>query len=166
MKHLPLKRFEYCIPGPGATAEGMKIQGNHGLHFEQTNVSIDFENRNLSLEGDIRLVPNSARKLRRARSTAAGERVKVKATLYPGLNVGLAGSLADELVFSLEGVMEDSKNINSCSGLLVLDNLTNVHGLKGEEWHATLYLYDDRIDGREIKLRLTMYCISANAELN
>jgi hypothetical protein len=127
MKHLPLRRVEYCIPGPGA------------------NVNIDFESRKLSLGGDIGL--------------------KVSATIYPGFSAGLTAS-ADELVFSLEGIMEDSDHINSCSGLLVLDNLTNGQEPEDREWHATLYLYDDHIDGRELKLKMTMYALSANAELN
>ena len=131
MKQLPLKRVEYCLPDPGA------------------NVSIDFENRRLSLAGDIG--------------------VKVDATIYPGFSTGLSGSSSDELIFSLEGIMEDSKHINLCSGLLVLDNFTNGNrpgNRKDSEWHATIYLFDDRADGREIKLRLTMYGLSANAESN
>jgi hypothetical protein len=154
MTHIPLKHFEYCIPGTGAAAGGMK------------KVSIDFEKRKLSVTGDIGLVADNSRKVKRARSAPARERIEVRATIYPGLTGGLAGFSANELIFSLEGVMEDSKHINSCSGLLVLDNMTNGHGPEGQEWHATLYLYDDKSDGREIKLRLTMYCLSANAELN
>jgi hypothetical protein len=143
-QHIRLKRFEYCIPAPGEAASGMK------------KVSIDFEKRKLSLTGDIGCVPDRSRKARRARSTPARERIEVRATIYPGLNGALAGFSAGELIFSLEGTMSDSKHINSCSGLLVLENLTNI----------TLYLYDDNSDGREIKLRLTMYHPSANPDLN
>jgi hypothetical protein len=129
-------------------------------------VSIDFEKKELSLTGDIRLVPERPRKLWRARSTASRERVEVRATIYPGLTGALAGFSTDELIFSLEGTMRDSKHVNPCTGLLVLDNLTDGHGPEGREWHATLYLYDDKSDGREIKLRLTMYRPLANPELN
>jgi len=144
-QHIRLKQFEYCIPAPGEAASGMK------------KVSIDFEKGKLSLTGDIGCVPDTSRKARRARSTQAMERIEVRAIIYPGVNGGLAGFSADELIFSLEGTMSDSKHTNSCSGLLVLENLTNI----------TLYLYDDNSDGREIKLRLTtMSCPSANPELN
>ncbi len=151
MKQLPLKRVEYCIPGPGAAADGIEIRKDRlfGLHFQMTNLKIDFETRRLSLAGDIG--------------------VKVDATIYPGFSAGLSGSSSDELIFSLEGIMEDSNYISSCSGLLVLDNFANgqrPENREGRQWQATLYLYDDRIDGREIKLRLTMYGLSANAELN
>jgi hypothetical protein len=143
-QHIRLKRFEYCIPAPGAAACGME------------KVSIDFENGKLSLTGDIGCAPDTSRNARRARSRRARERIEVRATIYPGLNGGLAGFSTGELIFSLEGTMSDSKHINSCSGLLVLENLTNI----------TLYLYDDNSDGREIKLRLTMYRPSANPDLN
>jgi len=153
-QHIPIRQFEYSIPTPGAAVDGMK------------RVSIDFEKRKLSLTADIGLVPDRSRKVRRPPSTSSRERIEVRATIYPGLNGGLVGFSADELIFSLEGIMQDSKHINSCSGLLVLENLTNGHGSEGREWQATLYLYDDNSSGREIKLRLTMYCPLANPELN
>jgi hypothetical protein len=151
MKQLPLKRVEYCIPGfcPGSASAFGQNAAAGATHFHMANVSIDFENRTLSLAGDIG--------------------IKVSATIYPGFTA----VLADELVFSLEGIIEDSQHMNPCSGLLVLDNFLNEHqsekdkkGKKNKEWHATLYLYDDHIDGREIKLKLTMYGLSVNAELN
>jgi hypothetical protein len=153
-QHILLKRFEYCMPAPGAAVDGIK------------KVSIDFEKRELSLTGDIRLVPDRPRKLWRARSTPSRERIEVKATIYPGFTGSLTGFSEDEVIFSLEGTMRDSKRINSCSGLLVLENLTSGHGPEGREWQATLYLYDDKSDGREIKLRWTMYRPLANPELN
>ncbi|HEX9514188.1 MAG TPA: hypothetical protein VF939_27035 [Puia sp.] len=109
------------------------------------NVDIDFEKKNLSLTGGS---------------------LKVKATIYPGCAVDLSDSSEDELVFSLEGIMEDGKSINSCSGLLVLDSMMSRYELGGKEWHATVYLYDDYNDEREIKLKLPMCSLSENAELN
>jgi hypothetical protein len=153
-QHIPLKRFEYCIPTPGAAVDGIK------------KVSIDFEKRELSLTGDLRLVPDRPRKLWRTRSAFYKERIEVRATILPGVTGGLVGYSSDEVIFSLEGTMRDSKQINPCSGLLVLENVTNGHGPVGRNWHATLYLYDDKSDGREIKLRLTMYRPLANPEQN
>ena len=154
MTHLPLKRFEYCIPGPGVAADGMK------------KVSIDFEKKKLSVTGDIRIVPDRSRGIWRRRSASARERIEVSATIYPGLTGGLVGHSEDEVIFSLEGTMRDSKHVNSCSGLLVLENIAERQEWQGREWHATLYLYDDSSDGNEIKLRLTMYRPLANPERN
>jgi hypothetical protein len=148
MKHpLPLKRFEYCFPEPGATANDAGIGGSDfpELHFRLANVEIDFEKKNLSLER---------------------ERIKVRATLYSGHSMDLSNTEAGELIFSLAGIMEDGNSISSCSGLLVLDSLTNRNEAGGREWHASVYLYDDCDDEKEIMLRLTMYCLSGNAELN
>lgn len=153
-QHIPLKRFEYCIPAPGPAVDGIK------------KVSIDFEKRELSLTGDIRLVPDRPRKLWRSRSTSCRQRIEVRATIHPGFIGGLTGYSTDEVIFSLEGTMRDSKHTNSCSGLLVLEHFTNGHDAEGGEWHATLYLYDDNSNGPEIKLRLTMYLPLANPELN
>jgi hypothetical protein len=153
-QHIPLKRFEYCIPTPGAAVDGIK------------KVSIDFEKRELSLTGELRLVPDRPRKLWRSRSSYSKERIEVRATIHPGVTGGLAGYSTDEVIFSLEGTMRDSKEVNSCSGLLVLENVTNGDGPAARDWHATLYLYDDKSDGREIKLRLTMYRPLANPEQN
>jgi hypothetical protein len=153
-RHIPLKRFEYCVLASGTTVDGMK------------KVSIDFEKRELSLTGDVRLVADRPRKLWRILSNFSKERIEVRATIYPGLNGVLAGFSADEIIFSLEGTMQDSKHINSCSGLLVLENLTNGLEAEGRDWQATLYLYDDENDEREIKLKLTVYSPSANPELN
>jgi hypothetical protein len=153
-QHIPLKRFEYCIHATGTPVDGIQ------------KVRIDFEKKELSLTGDIRLVPEKPRKLWRARSAPSRERIEVRATIHQGLTGGLTDYPTDEVVFSLEGTMRDSKHINSCSGLLVLENLITRQGSAGREWHATLYLYDDKSDGREIKLRLTMYSPLMNPELN
>ena len=153
-QHLPLKRFEYCIPAPGATAAGME------------KVSIDFEKKELSLTGDLRRVPDRSRKLWWKRSASSGERIEVRATIYPGFTGALTGFAQDEVIFSLEGTMRDRRHRCSCSGLLILENLTNGGQPEGQEWHATLYLYDDECDGREIKIRLTIYSALVDAELN
>ena len=152
-QHIPLRRFEYCIPAPGATDDGME------------KVSIDFEKKELSVTGDIRRVPDRSRKSWWRRSPP-GERIEVRATIYPGFTGGLEGFAEDELIFSLEGTMRDRRHINSCSGLLILENLAAENESECQEWHATLYLYDDKCDGREIKLRLTMYSAMVDPELN
>jgi hypothetical protein len=153
-QHIPLKRFEYCIPAPGPAVDGIK------------KVSIDFEKGEISLTGEIKLVPERPRKLWRPRSASSRERIEVRAIIHPGFTGGLTGHSTDEVIFSLEGTMRDSKHINACSGLLVLEHLSNGHDAEGGQWHATLYLYDDNSDGREIKVRLTMYLPLVNPELN
>lgn len=142
---IPLKRYEYSIPDAASTATGFQDGHDLEMHFQFANVDIDFEKQNLSL---------------------TGKRLRVKATIYPGFAVDLTDFSEDGLVFSLEGIIEDGKSINSCSGLLILDNMISWDTPGGREWHATVYLYDNYDDEREIKFRLPMYSHGANAELN
>jgi hypothetical protein len=153
-RHIALKRFEYCIPGFSAAFDGIR------------KLSIDFEKKELSLTGDIGAIPDRPRKLWRPFSTSATERIEIKATIHPGVIGALTGLSGNEVIFSLERTIRDGKRINSCSGLLVLENLPYGHGCDDREWHATLYLYDNKNDGREIKLRLTMYRPLPKPELN
>src|ERR1700754_3464478 len=142
---IPLKRLEYCIPDTAAE------------NYSMTNVNIDFEKGNLSLEGDSQLMGVETRKQRLVRSATKKGRIKVNATIFPGVNAHLSDIASGELVFSLEGILEDGKSVNSCSGLLVLNNTAGTQGHGVEKWRLAVYLYDDYNEKREIKLMLTMH---------
>ncbi|HXB06738.1 MAG TPA: hypothetical protein VNW04_06475 [Puia sp.] len=133
IRHIPLKRFEYCTAEQGAWAK------------YRVTLDIDFERRNLALQG---------------------EGIKVKTTIYPGVGVDLSDKMSDGLVFSLEGVLEDGKTVNACSGLLVLYCSPEWKDSNATDWHLAIYLYDDYDDEREIKLNLTMWPLAGNPELN
>jgi hypothetical protein len=155
MKHsLPVRRLEYRIPEMAAANSYM------------TNVHIDFEKGNLSLEGDSQLMVTETRRSWFARSAFRKGRIKVNATILPGFNAHLSDKTSDEFVFSLEGILEDGKSINSCSGLLVLVNMAGSKGHATEKWQLAVYLYDEFNGKREIKLMLTMHYVAKNAELN
>ncbi|HMI63984.1 MAG TPA: hypothetical protein VK518_23870 [Puia sp.] len=109
------------------------------------NVDVDFEKKCLRL---------------------VGEGLKVNATIYSGSGVELSDELSDGLVFSLEGILEDGKTINTCSGLLVLHHAIVRKGQSGKAWHLSVYLYDDHDDEREIRFNLAMQPMSENAPLN
>ncbi|HEY4108135.1 hypothetical protein [Puia sp.] len=151
---IPVKRLEYFIPETAAPNSNM------------TNVNIDFEKGNLSLEGDSQLMVTDTGRSRLARSTFSKGRIKVNAQIFPGVKVHLSDISNGELVFSLEGKLEDGKSINSCSGLLVLNNKADSKEQGIEKWHLAVYLYDDFNERREIKLILTMHYVKENAELN
>jgi hypothetical protein len=113
--------------------------------YNKVNFEIDFEKGNLAIEG---------------------EGIKVKTTIYSGFCSNLSDKTDDELVFSLQGIMEDGKTINSCSGLLVLYSATKRRARAGTDWRVVIYLYDDYDGDREIKLNLTMSLLAGNPELN
>jgi hypothetical protein len=169
MKHpILLKRFEYCIADSAATANGKGMRGGHlpEMYFQSANVDIDFERKSLSLEGDSQLILGNSLTSKPVHSSARKKRVKVKATIYPGFAINLSDRAEDDMVFSLKGIIEDGVTINTCSGLLVLHGMTNRNAPGGKEWHATVYLYDDYNDEREIKLKLPICSLAENAGLN
>lgn len=131
--HIQLKRFEYHT-----AAEGSMVK--NGVHID-----IDFEAKNLALEG---------------------EGIKVRTSIYPGFGVDLSDNTGDGLVFSLEGILEDNKTINSCSGLLVLYSTMERKDQNTRDWRLALYLYDDYNSSREIKLNLAMWPFAEKPELN
>lgn len=113
--------------------------------YRLRNVDVDFEKKCLRL---------------------VGEGLKVNATIYTGWGVDLSDDTNDGLVFSLEGILEDGKSINTCSGLLVLHNAIDKKGQRGRAWLLSVYLYDDHNDEREIRFNLAMEPMSENAAFN
>lgn len=167
MKHpLPLRRFEYCEPSP--VVNDMAINNLHSFdtHFPRVNVEVDFEKRNLSLEADACLIVEDSQNPDPACSAAANDRIKIRATIYKSFSVNLSNFTDDELVFSLEGILEDGKSITSCSGLLILNGAPDENEQGGKKWYLAVYLYDDYDDEREIKLKLAMHSFTGNAGLN
>jgi hypothetical protein len=111
----------------------------------KVNFEVDFEKGNLSLEG---------------------EGITVKTSVFPGFSIDLSNKKGDELVFSLQGIMEDGKTINTCSGLLVLYCAAESKTCLAMGWRVAIYLYDDYDNDREIKLNLTMWLVGGDPQLN
>jgi len=148
MRHqLPLKRFEYCLADPGTTATGRNTRARRTfeMHFSLTSFEIDFEKASLSL---------------------VGERIKLKASIFPGYGVDLTEATEEALIFSMEGILENGASIGTCSGLIVLQNIPEGDGRLGREWRLSIHLYDDFSGDREIKFNLWMLPLSENAVLN
>lgn len=166
-QQIPIRRFEYCTPEGGITtgARAVPDSRSFNIDFRLMTMDIDFERRTLSIEG-ISRTGNGERKNRRAQSGADGEFIKVSATICPGAGFPLSGTDEDGLVLSLDGVLEDSKTISSCNGLLTLHCAAEKQGWNGGEWRLAVYVSDDYNDQREINLNLTMWPLSENAGLN
>jgi|HubBroStandDraft_2_1064218.scaffolds.fasta_scaffold1265210_1 hypothetical protein len=112
---------------------------------DRVTIEIDFEKGNLAIQG---------------------EGIKVKTSIYPGVSVDLSEKTNDELIFSLQGILEDGKIINTCSGLLVVYRTTQVRVRGVRDWRVAVYLYDDYDNEREIKLNLTMWHLAGDPKLN
>jgi hypothetical protein len=163
-----LKSFEYSIPASEKDFPdgGYLFREYVEMHLPLVKVNIDFENKYLFLESNGMQGKSFSSKTELTRFAFEKERIKVNAHIYCGLDINLSGSTGDELVFLLEGVVDDGESRNPCSGLIVIGNRTNVHESGGKEWHLRISLYDNNNDNREIKLNLKMYSLLQNAELN
>jgi hypothetical protein len=123
-----LKSFEYSIPAS---------------EKDFVKINIDFVNKCLSLKANGRGFDSEM------------ESVQVNARMNGGSDINLPGSSDEEMVFLLEGTIDDGKIKNSCSGLIVID-----------KWNLRVCLYDNTNDDMEIKLDLMTYSVSPNAALN
>jgi hypothetical protein len=163
-----LKSFEYSIPASDKDFRhrGILYRDYVQMHLPLVKINIDFENKYLALETNGFPATTSSKKTERTRFAFEQERIKVNANIYCGLDINLSGSAGEELVFLLEGIVDDGDSKNPCSGLIVIGSRTNVHESGGKEWDLIISLYDNNNDDREIKLDLMMYSLSHNAELN
>jgi hypothetical protein len=163
-----LKSFEYSIPASEKdfSHRGILYRNYIKMHLPLVKINIDFENKYLVLETNGFPATSSSKKTERTRFAFEKERIKVNAHIYCGLDINLSGSSGDELVFLLEGIVDDGESRNPCSGLIVIGNRTDMHESGGKEWDLIISLYDNNNDDREIKLDLMMYSLSQNAELN
>jgi hypothetical protein len=169
--------------GPAAGGSAASGSATPALNFQLMTMDIDFEKRTLSLEGiskpghgrqgsrqtvrgQGRDQRSGQRKSQHAQSGPDGEFVKVFATICPGPGFQLSETGDDGLFLSLDGVLEDSKTISSCNGLLMLHCRAEKQGWNGGEWSLVIYLCDDYNERREIRLNLPMWPVSENAVLN
>jgi hypothetical protein len=163
-----LRSFEYSIP---ISENDFNYRSNfHGdyleMHSPLVKVNIDFVNKCLFVEGNGIQAKTLSAKTELARFDFRKERIKVNAKIYCGLNINLSDSSNEEMVFLLEGIVDDGESNNPCSGLIVIDGRMNMHESRGKEWGLRISLYDKNNDDREIKLDLIIYSLSQNAELN
>lgn len=163
-----LKSFEYSIPASEKDFpdRGYLYREYIEMHLPLVKVNIDFENKYLFLESNGMQGKSSSSKTELTKFAFEKERIKVNAHIYCGLDINLSGSSNEEMVFLLEGIIDDGESKNSCSGLIVIDNRTYTHESGRKEWDLRISLYDNSNDAREIKLDLMMYSLSQNAELN
>jgi hypothetical protein len=162
-----LKSFEYSMPASEKDLDHRVIlyRDYFEMHLPLVKVNIDFVNKRLVLEGNGNLVKTLS-KTELTRVDFEKARIKVNAKIYCGVNINLSRSSTEDLVFFLEGIIDDGESKNPCSGLLVIDSRTNSHPSVEKEWDLRVCLYDHYNDDREIKLDLMMNSLSQYAELN
>lgn len=152
-----LKSFDYSIP--------CKQGDNDGLS-DLVQVNIDFERRNITLDGLRQFITSPGRRREWIKTKASKKKVSVRASICPGPGLDLSESMDNDFAFSLEGVIDDGKSLHSCAGLLLVNGTARTNGAGYREWQLAVYLYDEHNTERQIDLKLTMYSVFINADLN
>ncbi len=152
-----LKSFDYSIPCR---------QGDNGSPCDPVQVNIDFEKRSITLDGLGQFTPGPGRRREWIKTKASKKKVSVRAAICPGPGLDLSESLDNDFAFSLEGVIDDGKSINSCAGLLLVNGTAYTNGAGYREWQLAVYLYDERNTERQVNLKLTLYSGFQHADQN
>ena len=152
-----LKQFEYSIPASSFAIAGLGKQYAIAGHLPLMKVFIDFEKGKLYLEGDWQFMIAANTHSKPGWSGYHRERVKIETAVYPAMSVNLDDHNSDGLVFPMEGIIQDGSIINSCSGLLVIDNIRSESGLISKNWNISFYIYDAQFDDCEIKFKLPLF---------
>jgi len=147
MEHLPLLRsFEYSILHPE--------DDNSGQAIPLVNVRIDFEHGNFFLEGSWVFMMASNKNTRGSRATR--KRVRVESALYPSLPLDLADEKSENYHFTLHGIIQDDVILDSCSGMLTVEQIKYTDGGPTGDWMLTFYLYNIVESGCDMKLNLLL----------
>src|SRR5882757_1865523 len=99
MKHsIPLKRFDYAVPFSDTYANrlGSGDGDSFETHLTPLKVSIDFEERNLYLEGKGLFEKDSVQKQQPNQSRSDNVRIRVKTTISSGFSINLSDFTKDE----------------------------------------------------------------------
>jgi hypothetical protein len=127
---------------------------------------INFEEGSFRLEGDWHFMMVSNKHAQPGWFNCHTERINIEASIYPGSSIDLSDDDNDGAVFILEGNIKDSNNFTACSGLLVLDKLTEQHNHAGATWNISFYLYDSNNDDCEIAFKIPVAVCPADTRLN
>jgi hypothetical protein len=162
-----LKSFEYSIP---ASDRDFNDNGNSYLglemHLPLVKVSIDFENKYLFIESNGNPVTTPSNKMELIKFDFDKKRIRVNANICCGRNINLSASVDEDLVFILEGIIDDGEYAHPCTGLLIIENGEAAHQSGNNEWDLKVHLFDDINEEKEINLGLIISSLSQNAELN
>jgi hypothetical protein len=165
-EELLLKEFQYTIPASLLAFKGVKNNYLVAEHLPLMQVTVNFEEGELKLEGDWRFMMAANRHNEPGWLIYHRERVEIETAIYSSLVIDLNDRYTDGLVFPLEGSIQDGDSLHSCSGLLVTDNVRGSDGLIGNQWNISFYLYDAQFDDCKIKFKLSIYQTSLNENNN
>ena len=128
--------------------------------------TINFELGSFRLEGDWQFMMTANKHAQPEWSNCYSERITVDASIYPGLTIDLSDDENDGAVFILEGNIRDNDNLAACSGLLVLDKITEGCKQAAGKWNISFYIYDNGNEDCEIAFKIPVYVFPSDSRLN
>lgn len=160
---IPLWTIEYNVPSTAEPGTAGPMQYKYPAHL--LNVQIDFQNGRLLMDGNWKFIMGSNNQAETHWFDAHRETVRLSATLFPGKAIDLADATTG-VAFTVEGMLADGESEIEYEGLLLMDPAKENKTPETKCWNISLYLYNNELDGCEIKLKWPVYTAARFAELN
>lgn len=96
----------------------------------------------------------SDKKGRKRRAARKQEWMRIESALYPSLPLDLADEKNPNYHFTLHGIIQDDVVVDSCSGMLTVEQIKYSDGGMTGEWVLTFYL--SNIVGNECEMKINL----------
>jgi hypothetical protein len=162
-----LKEFEYSVPVSALSLERKKPDDGQADQVPLLRLNIDFEKAILKLEADWQFLVSINQYYDEKWLGYHQQRIKLDMDIYPPMHIpDLSLGESDGLIMTLDGIMKDGMNVNTCSGLIVLDKMGGTKTETTERWILSIYLYDFESEAFEVRLRLPVIVDKYNGAYN
>lgn len=143
---ISLSEFEYRL-----CTSSSKKNRPVSFHLPDMVVNINFEKGHMMLEGNWEFLVKANAHNTDKWVNLHTNRVIVETRFASVSPLTLTEEKSEEMVFPLEGYLNDGQQTAGASGLLI------VNREKDETWHADIYLFDYQFDVCEIHFHIPLY---------
>ena len=158
----PLQKLTYMVPFSTQAMDFMEGKKVYPKHLPLLNLTIDFENGTVNLEGDWQYIMYLNGHSKRDWFTKSRERVQIAMDIRKHLPVDLAEIGDEGLLLPLNGMLTDHFGAGNCTGLLVIDTVGMYSGAVNNDWDISLYLYDRQQNNMEFKIKVPLLTGATN----
>lgn len=167
MKHPSLlKQIKYASIAPAYIMADSKSRKFTPWHLPLMKVNIDMESGDFVLDGNWQYLMSGSKHNDDNLNMHHRERININAKIYAAVPIDLNNTGNDGLMFPMEGTIKDGSCTNSCSGLLVIDNVHNWKGQFSPLWNVSFYLYDNQFGHCEITHKIPLHIADGNQLFN
>ena len=158
----PLQNLTYMVPFSSVAMDFMDKKRVYPRHLPLLNITIDFVNGTLNLEGDWQYIMHLNGHSTRDWFTKSRERVQIAMNIRGLLALDLTEIDEDGLVLPLEGMLTDHFGAGDCSGMLVIDAVGMYSGAVNNDWDISIFLYDRQQSNMEFKVTVPLFTGATN----